>query len=48
VRLNEGFAKNDPDRMRRAVLDRGYGIIEEDLTTMWHSSISRFGLDERS
>ena len=48
ARLNEGFAENDPDRMRRAVLDRGYRIIEEDLTTMWHSSIIRFGLDERS
>jgi cyclopropane fatty-acyl-phospholipid synthase-like methyltransferase len=42
AQLNEGFADNDPERMRRAVLSRGYEILEEDLTTMWHSSIIRF------
>jgi hypothetical protein len=42
ARLNDGFADNDPQRMRQAVVARGYEILEEDLTTMWHSSIVRF------
>jgi SAM-dependent methyltransferase len=39
---NRGFSDNDPERMRRMVRHAGYTILEEDLTTMWHSSIIRF------
>lgn len=42
AQLNEGFADNNPDRMRKMVLSEGYEILQEDLTTMWHSSIIRF------
>jgi SAM-dependent methyltransferase len=38
----EGFADNDPDRMRAMVEAAGFTIVEEDLHTMWHSSIIRF------
>ena len=39
-----GFSENTPDEMRKLVLDSGYEIREEDLTTMWNSSIVRFTL----
>lgn len=39
---NGGFSENDPARMRALVLSHGYVIQEEDLGTMWHSSIIRF------
>jgi hypothetical protein len=42
AQINEGFADNTPGEMRSMVLDAGYRICEEDLTTMWHSSIIRF------
>jgi phospholipid N-methyltransferase len=42
ARLNDGFAENRPEKMRKLVLDAGYTVCEEDLTTMWHSSIIRF------
>ena len=42
ARLNDGFSDNDPDRMRSAVQRRGYKILEEDITTLWHSSVIRF------
>lgn len=42
ARENSGFADNTPERMRKMVLDAGYRILEEDLTTMWHSSLIRF------
>jgi hypothetical protein len=42
AQLNKGFSDNTPDKMRQMVLDAGYKILEEDLTTMWHSSIIRF------
>lgn len=41
---NEGFSENDPDKMRDLILSHGYSIYEEDVKTMWHSSIVRFGL----
>ncbi len=44
AQLNDGFSDNTPDEMRKMVLDAGYRIVEEDLTTMWHSSIVRFTL----
>lgn len=42
ARANSGFSDNTPDRMRSMVEAAGYRILEEDLTTMWHSSIVRF------
>jgi hypothetical protein len=41
---NSSFSENDPDKMRALVLSHGYAIFEEDLKTMWHSSIVRFGV----
>lgn len=43
ARNNVGFAENTPDRMRAAVTAAGFEIREEDTTSMWHSSIIRFG-----
>lgn len=40
--INPGFGQNDPDTMRALVRGLGYRILEEDLTTMWHSSIIIF------
>jgi len=42
AQLNEGFSDNTPAEMRKMVLNAGYQILEEDLTTLWHSSIIRF------
>lgn len=39
---NEGFGTNDPETMRALVRDCGYTILQEDTTTMWHSSIVIF------
>src|SRR4030095_1717574 len=39
---NKTFSDNTPEKMRAMVLNAGYKILEEDLTTMWHSSIIRF------
>jgi len=44
AQINDGFAENTPEKMRSMVLDAGYKICEEDLTSMWHSSIVRFTL----
>lgn len=40
---NKGFSENDPDTMRRLVSSHGYSIYEEDIKTLWHSSVIRFG-----
>ena len=39
---NDGFAHNTPEMMRSAVLARGYTILEEDNTLLWHSGLIRF------
>jgi len=44
ARLNKSFSKNTPEIMRELVLDAGYKILGEDLTTIWHSSIIRLGI----
>ena len=44
AQLIESFSDNTPEKMRQMVLSAGYKILEEDLTTMWHSSIIRFTL----
>jgi SAM-dependent methyltransferase len=36
------FSDNTPERMREMVTAAGYTICEEDLTSLWHSSIVRF------
>ena len=40
---NQTFSDNDPSRMRALAVSHGYAVIEEDLKTLWHSSIIRFG-----
>jgi len=42
--LNESFAENTPAKMRSMLLEAGYKVCEEDLTTLWHSSIIWFTL----
>jgi hypothetical protein len=42
AKLNAGFSDNTPERMRQMVTGAGYTILEEDLTTLWHSSVIRF------
>ncbi|HSV27677.1 MAG TPA: class I SAM-dependent methyltransferase, partial [Sedimentisphaerales bacterium] len=42
ARINPGFSQNTPEKMRAMLQNAGYRILEEDLTTMWHSGIVRF------
>jgi SAM-dependent methyltransferase len=42
ARDNATFSDNDPERMRKLVEDSGFRVLEEDLTTLWHSSLIRF------
>lgn len=42
AQVNRGFSDNTPEKMRQLLLGAGFKILEEDLTTMWHSSIARF------
>lgn len=42
AQLNKGFSDNRPEEMRQMVLNAGYKILEEDTTTLWHSSVIRF------
>ena len=42
AQINPGFAETTPEIMRRLVLSAGYEILQEDTTTMWHSSIVLF------
>lgn len=44
AQTNDGFSENTPEQMRSLVLGAGYKICEEDLTSMWHSSIIRLTL----
>lgn len=39
---NKGFSQNNPDVMRAIVLYLGYQILEEDLSSLIHSSVMRF------
>jgi ubiquinone/menaquinone biosynthesis C-methylase UbiE len=36
------FSENNPEIMRLLVKNAGYKILEEDITSLWHSSIIRF------
>lgn len=42
--LLPNFAENTPEKMRSMVSKAGFTIVEEDLTTLWHSSLIRFSL----
>ncbi|HEY3198657.1 MAG TPA: class I SAM-dependent methyltransferase [Nitrospirales bacterium] len=42
AQLNPDFSANTPERMRQMVSQSGFQVLEEDLTTMWHSSLIRF------
>jgi len=42
AQMNPGFSNNTPERMRQMIVSAEYRILEEDLTTMWHSSLVRF------
>jgi len=44
AQMNDGFSRNTPEEMRRLVLEHGYTILEEDTTSLWHSSLVRFAL----
>ena len=46
ARENIGFAEMDPERMRQLVTGAGYRIVEEDTTSMWHSAVIRFTVEE--
>lgn len=41
AQLNPGFSDNNPERMRALTSSVGYRIVEEDTTTLWHSSVIR-------
>ena len=42
AQIDPTFSNNTPDIMRGMVESAGYQVLEEDLTTMWHSSVIRF------
>ncbi len=42
AQLNDGFSENTPEKMREAVRAAGYRALEEDTTSLWHSSVIRF------
>jgi len=42
AQVNSSFSDNTPQQMRKMVTESGFRILEEDLTTMWHSSLIRF------
>lgn len=42
ARRQSGFARNNPERMRKMVDAAGYTVLEENVTALWHSSIMRF------
>jgi hypothetical protein len=42
AQVNKSFSENNPDTMRRLIADCGFKLIEEDLTTLPHSSVARF------
>ena len=42
AQIRTDFSDTRPEQIRQMVLNSGFRILEEDLTTMWHSSIVRF------
>lgn len=45
---NSTFSDNDPERMVALVERAGFRVLEEDRTSLWHSSLIRFCHDEAS
>jgi SAM-dependent methyltransferase len=43
---DKGFSENDPDTMRQMVSSHRYFIYEEDVKSLWHSAVIRFGIRE--
>jgi cyclopropane fatty-acyl-phospholipid synthase-like methyltransferase len=43
-RIGADFAETTPDTVRPEVIRRGFIVYEEDLTTLPHSSLIRFGV----
>lgn len=41
AQINPGFADTTPEQVRAAVEAAGFAVLEEDLTTLWHSSVIR-------
>jgi SAM-dependent methyltransferase len=41
ARKNPTFVETTPQTMRAMVTEAGFTIVEEDLTTLWHSSLIR-------
>jgi len=44
AQLNESFSENTPEKMRTMLLNAGYTILEEDLTTSGIAALSFHGL----
>ncbi len=42
ARWNSGFGNNTPSDMRHLVAEAGYTILEENVTALPHSAITRF------
>lgn len=42
ARRNPGFARTTPGEVRAAVEAAGFEVLEEDLTSLWHSAVIRF------
>jgi SAM-dependent methyltransferase len=42
ARTYPSFSQTDPDMIRAQVVQAGFQVLEEDLTTLWHSSLIRF------
>jgi SAM-dependent methyltransferase len=45
AQMNKTFSDNNPDKMRRIIANCGFKLMEEDLTTLSHSSVARFTLE---
>jgi hypothetical protein len=44
AQMAPSFSQNTPAKMREAVRAAGYRILEEDTTSLWHSSVIRFAV----
>jgi SAM-dependent methyltransferase len=44
AQVNASFSEHTRGQMRQMVSRSGFRVLEEDLTTMWHSSLIRFTL----
>jgi len=42
AQLNPTFSDNTPARMKQMISNTGFEVVQEDVTTLWHSSIIGF------